>query len=127
MSRYLLDTHTLIWWNEGDKQLSQLATKTIENLANSLYVSIASFWEITIKLQTGKLKLDYYINELAAACITSNIEIVPVKLYHLNQLSLLPVLHKDSFDRMLAAIAYSDHMTLISKDKQLGAYNISVI
>ncbi len=127
MGRYLLDTHTLIWWNEDDDQLSPIASKTIKDLSNTLYVSIVSFWEIVIKITTGKLKLDYTSNELAEACITNNIQIVPIKLYHLNQLSLLPLIHRDPFDRMLAATAYSDHITLISKDEQPAAYNISVI
>ncbi|MGI8634277.1 MAG: type II toxin-antitoxin system VapC family toxin [Segetibacter sp.] len=127
MGRYLLDTHTLIWWNEDDDQLSPIASKTIKDLSNTLYVSIVSFWEIVIKITTGKLKLDYTSNELAEACITNNIQIVPIKLYHLNQLSLLPLIHRDPFDRMLAATAYSDHITSISKDEQLAAYNISVI
>jgi PIN domain nuclease of toxin-antitoxin system len=97
MGRYLLDTHALIWWNEDDVQLSPVASTTIKDLSNTLHVSIVSFWEIVIKIKTGKLKLDYSIDELAEACIRSNIQIVPIKFYHLNQLSLLPLFHRDPF------------------------------
>lgn len=127
MRRILLDTHTVMWWHEDDVRLSALARETIEDLSNTVHVSIISFWEIVIKLKIDKLQLDYSIDELAAACIKSNFKISPIKFHHLNQLSLLPLFHRDPFDRMLAAIAYSEKMNLISKDKQLAAYNISVI
>lgn len=127
MARILLDTHALIWWHEEDVRLSQMAIKAIEDLSNTVYVSITSFWEIVIKLKTEKLKLNYTIDELMEACALSNMVLIPIKLYHLNQLSLLPLFHKDPFDRMLAAIAYSDSMTLISKDDKLSQYNISIL
>ena len=127
MAGYLLDTHALMWWHEEDERLSLVAMKAIEDLSTNVYVSIVSYWEIVIKLKTDKLKIDYSIDELANACIISKIDIIPIKFYHLNQLSSLPLFHRDPFDRMLASIAYSEHMTLISKDKQLSAYNISVI
>ncbi|MDQ6813424.1 MAG: type II toxin-antitoxin system VapC family toxin [Bacteroidota bacterium] len=127
MPKYLLDTHTLMWWHEEDDSLSTVAIQTIENLSNRLYVSIVSFWEIVIKLKTDKLKLNYGIDELAEACILSKIDIIPINFYHLNQLSLLPLFHRDPFDRMLAAIAYSEGMNVVSKDKQLSQYNIPVI
>lgn len=117
----------LYWWHENDPQLSQTAKETIKSPENTLGVSIVSFWETVIKESIGKLKLDYTINNLAAACEKNNIEILPVRLYYLNQLSLLPLIHRDPFDRMIVATAYSDHLTLISKDKQLSAYNIQVI
>jgi len=74
-----------------------------------------------------KAEIRYTIDNLAAACIKNNIQILPVRLYHLNQLSLLPLIHQDPFDRMIVATAYSDKLILVSKDKQLSAYNIQVI
>lgn len=127
MPAFILDTHTLLWWHEDDTQLSRPAKETIRNPENTLVVSIVSFWEIVIKETIGKLKLDYTIDMLAAACIKNNIQILPVRLYHLNQLSLFPLIHKDPFDRMIVATAYADKLTLVSKDKQLSAYNIQVI
>ena len=52
MARYLLDTLPVMWWHEEDSRLSSIATETIEDLANELYVSIVSFWEIVVKLKT---------------------------------------------------------------------------
>ena len=126
MRRYLLDTHSLIWWHEDDERLSPEAKNKIEDRSNKLHVSIVSFWELIIKLTIGKIKLKYSIEELAKTCLDSDIEIVPVRFYHLNQLSLLPLFHRDPFDRMLVSVAYSDNMTLISKDNQLAAYKIKV-
>ena len=127
MSAFILDTHTLLWWHEDDPQLLQSAKEIIRNSENTLVVSIVSFWEIVIKETIGKLKLDYTIDKLAAACIKNNIQILSVRLYHLNQPSVLPLIHKDPFDRMIVATAYADSLTLVSKDRQLSAYNIQVI
>lgn len=112
MPAFILDTHTLLW-HEDDPQLSQAAKETIKIPENTLVVSIVSFWEIVIKQGTGKLKLDYTINDLAAACLKNNIEILSVRLYNLSQLSLLPLIHRDPFDRMIVATAYGDKLTLI--------------
>ncbi len=85
MPAFILDTHTLPWLGLGDDpQLSQSGKETIRNPENTLVVSIVSFWEIVIKETIGKLKLDYAINSLAAACIKNNIQILPVRLYPLN-------------------------------------------
>jgi PIN domain nuclease of toxin-antitoxin system len=127
MPSFILDTHSLLWWHEEDPQLSETAKGTIRNPENILIVSIVSFWEIAIKEGIKKLKLEYTINDLAVACLKNNIQIFPVRLYHISQYSLLPLIHKDPFDRMIVATAYSDKLTLISKDRQLSAYNIEVI
>ena len=127
MPAYLLDTHTLLWWHEEDPHLSITAKEIIVNPNNTISVCIVSFWETIIKESIGKLNLKYGIDDLTEACIRNNIQIVPIRLYYLNQLSLLPLIHKDPFDRMIVATAYCDHLTLISKDKQLSAYNIPVI
>ena len=71
--------------------------------------------------------MDYTINDLAVACMKNDILILPVRLYHINQYSLLPLIHKDPFDRMIVATASSEKLTLISKDRQLSAYNYEVI
>jgi PIN domain nuclease of toxin-antitoxin system len=92
-----------------------------------LFLSIASLWEITIKRQSGKLKLEYDLDDIACYCLDNNITIVPISLFHLNQYSSLPPIHKDPFDRMIVATAIANNMSLISRDKKLAAYNINVI
>ena len=127
MGNYLLDTHALLWYNEDDPQLSPEAKTIINNAENMLFVSIVSFWEIVIKQSIGKLKLEYSLELLAALCIETSIQILPIQLYHLNQLSLLPAFHKDPFDRLIVATAISESITLISKDNQMKGYMSEVI
>ncbi len=126
MDRYLLDTHTLLWIHEDVKLLSPTVKQIIENPQNIIFTSIASFWEI-IKQNVGKLKLNYSINDLAETCLYNNITISNITLIHLNQLSVLPFLHRDPFDRILIATAYVEQLGFLSKDKIASAYNINVI
>ena len=127
MGNYLLDTHALLWYNEDDPQLSPEAKTIINNAENRLFVSIVSFQEIVIKQSIGKLKLEYSLELLAALCIETSIQILPIQLYHLDQLSLLPAFHKDPFDRLIVATAISESIMLISKDNQMKGYMTEVI
>ena len=127
MGNYLLDTHALLWYNEDDPQLSPEAKTIINNAENRLFVSIVSFQEIVIKQSIGKLKLEYSLELLAALCFETSIQILPIQLYHLDQLSLLPAFHKDPFDRLIVATAISESITLISKDNQMKGYMTEVI
>ena len=66
---YLLDTHSFLWFINGDNQLSEKSRKCIEDPATTKYVSIASFWEIAIKVNLGKLELEMPFEELKQQCI----------------------------------------------------------
>ena len=127
MDKFLLDTHTLLWWHENDSQLSTKVKDIIINPKNTVGVSIISFWEIVIKQTVGKLTLEYSIEELVENCIKSNFRIIPMHFLHLNQLSILPLIHRDPFDRYLIATAMSENLQLLSKDNQFSEYNITVI
>lgn len=127
MKNYLLDTHTLLWMHDDSKEISQEIKDKLSSKESQLFLSIASLWEITIKQQINKLDLQYSLDDIAAYCLDNSILIKPILLYYLNQLSSLPLIHKDPFDRMIVATAYSDNLTLVSKDRQLSAYNIHVI
>lgn len=127
MKNYLLDTHTLLWMHDDSKEISQEIKDTLSSNDSQLFLSVASLWEITIKQQINKLHLEYSLDDIAAYCLDNNISIKPILLYYLNQYSLLPLIHRDPFDRVIVATAYSDNLTLVSKDKQLSAYNIQII
>ncbi|MCW3110078.1 MAG: PilT protein-like protein [Segetibacter sp.] len=127
MGKYLLDTHTLLWMHDDSELISADLRNIRADETSYLHLSIASLWEITIKQQIKKLKIDYTLYEIASYCLDNNIIILPVSLIYINQYSLLPLIHRDPFDRMIVATSYCDEMTLVSKDKQLSAYNISVI
>lgn len=127
MGRYLLDTHTLLWMHDDSELISADLRNILAAKDATLYLSIASFWEITIKKQIKKLKIDYSLEEIASYCLDNNIVILPISLSYINQYSLLPLIHRDPFDRMIVATCYFEKLTLVSKDKQLCEYNISVI
>ncbi len=126
--RILLDTHVLIWLVEGDKNLSTVARSAIEDQDNSLYLSIASLWEITIKLSLGKLDLQLSVDEMVESfLIPGGIEILQIQTRHLSILRDLPLHHRDPFDRMIIAQAKSEKMTLVSADGLLDQYGVNLL
>lgn len=121
--RYLLDTHTLIWFSNADKELSTRAKLTIENYHENLsYVSIATLWEIAIKVNIGKLKLKHPSEEYKLKLLENNIEVLPVTFESTLLVSSLPLFHRDPFDRILIAQAMEEKLTIISRDKNFQLY-----
>ena len=125
--QYLLDTHTFIWFIEDDKQLSQKAAKEIIDINNDCYLSIASLWEIAIKINIGKLILKTPFNDIIPFLIENNIEMLPVKFEHLQQLMTLELIHKDPFDRIIIAQAIAQNYTIIGDDKNFKYYPVKCI
>lgn len=122
--KILLDTHSLIWFLEDNPKLSGSAKNEIEKLRNQCFVSIASFWEIAIKVSLGKLELRYDFSKLFEFCQKSEIRILPIEPKHLEQLLHLGFHHKDPFDRLIIAQAKSEKMTIISKDENFGTIKL---
>lgn len=127
MKDFLLDTHTLLWMQDNNPSLSTNSAKILTNPDNNLYVSIVSFWEISIKQSLGKLELSYSLDELNSACKASRVEILPISLDQLNILKALPFVHRDPFDRLIIATAISLNCNLISKDAYFEKYEIEVV
>lgn len=103
MTAFLLDTHAFLWFLSGDEKLSQQARSSIENTDHIKYISIASIWEIAIKLNLGKLELTISLEGLKTEILKNNFEILPLDFDHLIQLSILENHHKDPFDRIILA------------------------
>ncbi|MEC3879173.1 type II toxin-antitoxin system VapC family toxin [Parapedobacter flavus] len=127
MGQYLLDTHTLLWLHDDSPRLSKQAQSIILDPSNDLQVSMASFWEITIKKALGKLVLAYSLSDLYEACITGNITVVPIQLSNLIQLENLDFHHKDPFDRLITATAIDMAIPIISLDPNIAKYPVKVI
>jgi PIN domain nuclease of toxin-antitoxin system len=132
MSHFLLDTHSLIWFFEGDAQLSRKARKIIDDEENIKFISIVSGWEMTIKQSKGRdfLNLATTVDEyIQQKLIYHDFQLLPIDLAHLKSLSELPVLkkHKDPFDRLLIAQAISEKLALISCDSKFNDYPIDKI
>lgn len=120
--RLLLDTHVLIWWDEGAR-VSAAARAAIES-ADQVYVSAVSGWEIALKASLGRLKPTRTVEEAIA---DSGFEELPVRLRHANALRALPALHRDPFDRMLIAQATSEQLTFVTRDRAIAPYRIPLI
>ena len=99
----LLDTHALIWFLEGDSQLSQTAKSEILNLDNACFVSQASLWEMAIKLSLGKLEIRSSYQDLPKLMWENGIEILAIEFEHFDYITNLPFHHKDPFDRIIIA------------------------
>ena len=128
MNNYLLDTHTFLWFLSGDKQLYSTAINSILDTNSSNFISIASIWEIAIKLSIGKLKLKITLAQLKDEIIKNGFEILPLDFEHIIKLSSLENHHKDTFDRIIIAQAISEKLNIISKDNNFESYkNVKVI
>ena len=124
--RILLDTHCFLWFFTGDAKLSNDARTAIESASNEKLVSIASFWEMSIKSSLGKLDLQLPFPELAARILAdTDSTLLAVTVSHLAVLQQLPFHHRDPFDRILVAQAQAEGLTIVSKDKDIRAYGVA--
>lgn len=129
--KFLLDTHTLLWFIEGDAQMSDRARQAIEDTKNEIMVSAVSLFEISIKLKIGKLTLKNalhgFINDVEKAMI----KIIPIANSHLIAYQQLPDFsdHRDPFDRLIIATGISEGASVITKDPKFKSYQsyLSVI
>jgi len=120
---FLLDTHVVLWWLNGDS-LSDEAAEAIAHPDHLLFVSAAAMWEIAIKSALGKLDADI---DAVIEATDGDFESLPVTSRHASELTQLPLHHRDPFDRMLIAQARSEELTLISRDQTFGAYEVDLI
>ena len=127
MANYLLDTHTAIWFFNGNDSMSDLANKIIRNLSNPIFISIASVWELSIKIGLKKLNFDGKAAGFIKLAEDNDITVLPIKAVHLSVLESLPQIHRDPFDRLLIATAIAERMTLITADENIAKYEVSHI
>ena len=125
--KYLLDTHTIIWHFDDSTKLSQKAIEITDNLESHLYICSISIWEIAIKMNLGKLNLNFTFDKLLAAIKESDVYILQIEDEYLSKLSELPYIHKDPFDRLLISTALTENLTIITIDENIQKYNVSWI
>ena len=124
---YLLDTHTLIWFLNGDKSLSTKARKAIESSEATNFVSIVSLWEIAIKISLNRLDLKTSFENIGEEIINNNFQMLPITFQDTLVLSSLPFHHRDPFDRLLIAQGINNKFTIISKDEYFESYKTKVL
>ena len=126
--RLLFDTHTFLWWDSEQGKLSNHVFNLCQDKQNQLTLSIASIWELQIKIQLGKLGLRKSLKEVIAEQQKDNkIKILQATTSHIFDLDNLPFHHRDPFDRLLIAQARVENMSLLSIDQQFAQYPVNVI
>jgi PIN domain nuclease of toxin-antitoxin system len=118
----LLDTHVLLWWHDDNERLQAPVRKLIAH-AGVVRVSAASAWELSIKHALGRLKLSDSIGTLIER---GGFEELPITVAHTEQVAALPHHHADPFGRMLVAQAQLEGLTLVTHDRQLQAYQVTI-
>jgi PIN domain nuclease of toxin-antitoxin system len=122
--KLLLDTHTFLWFIGDDPQLSPTAGALLE-ADHDVLLSVASLWEIAIKVSIGKLTLaEPYATFIPQQLARNDIELLPLRLPHLSTVASLPFHHRDPFDRMLIAQAMVEGVPIVSSDGAFDAYGI---
>jgi PIN domain nuclease of toxin-antitoxin system len=124
----LLDTHAFIWWVTDAPQLSSIAKNFIANPDNKIFFSVASVWEIIIKVNTGKLNIPEAVGTYITSRLTDNrFEVLGIELVHVLQVAKLPDLHRDPFDRIIIAQSQVMRMPIITIDRLIIQYDVDVI
>ncbi len=123
--KYLLDTHSSIWFITGDARLSAQARRLIDDEGNELWISVASLWEMAIKYSIGKLDLGRPFEALFPHQLKINsIEILGVTVDHLKAVCELPFHHRDPFDRLIIAQSQVEKLPIIGIDAIFDNYSI---
>ena len=124
MKAILLDTHSLLWWLNNDDRLSRRAREAIQNPITPVLVSVGSLWEIAIKQQLGKLKASNLVNNFQKELDDAGFVELPISGVHAIRAAVLPINHRDPFDRLLIAQAEIEDVPIVSRDSQFDAYGV---
>ena len=124
--KYLLDTHVLLWYLRNSAELSDSAHETIDH-AQSVFVSIASLWEIAIKQSIGKLKLEVSTPRLEQLCSERDIRMIGIRTAEIERVKTLPDIHRDPFDRLLVAQAQEGGYVIVTRDRMIPQYPVQTI
>jgi PIN domain nuclease of toxin-antitoxin system len=126
--KLLLDTQAFLWWVEGTPALGRRARAAVANPDNEVFLSMASCWELAIKLSLGKLRLTQRLDRFIPEQVTVNgFSLLPIELRHVVGVADLAFHHRDPFDRLLAAQALQDQLAIVSSDRAFRKYGVTVI
>lgn len=128
VNRFLLDTHTALWWWTEPEQLSQTVFDILSSKQNQLFVSSASVWEMATKHRKGKLgKAEKVLQEFARVMQISGFEHLPVTWQHAKLSGEYPFDHADPFDRMIVAQSQLEDLVLLTKDGDLNVFPVKIL
>lgn len=125
---YLLDTHAFLWFINGDQELSKKALNLIEDSKNVIYLSVASLWELAIKISINKLTLDEPFETFIPYHIAlNNIITLDISIEDLTDVAKLPLHHKNPFDRLIISQSRTNLFPVLGKDSKFDFYDVKVI
>lgn len=126
--RFLADTHAFLWFVFGDPRLSAKAEKLLGDPAAQPVLSAVSLWEIAVKVSIGKLKLgrEYgdFVDEFV---LRRDVEMLAIEVAHLKEYPVLPMYHRDPFDRLLIAQARTESLPIVTDDSAFKSYHVKTI
>ena len=125
--RYLLDTHTLLWWVTKPEALPPSLRDLLDDPANELLLSIAVPWELAIKTNTGKLDAHQILRDIEFGQLEQELRILRAEVSHVIRAGFLPLYHRDPFDRLLAAQALELAIPIVSRDAIFDRYGVQRI
>jgi PIN domain nuclease of toxin-antitoxin system len=123
--RLLLDTPAFLWWVGASRELSRRARAAIGSGRNECFVSVASGWEIAIKVSLGTLKIEGTLERFLPEQLAANsFQPLPIELRHCARVAALPFHHRDPIDRMLVAQALEDELAVVTADPVFARYGV---
>ncbi len=124
--KFLLDTHSFLWFIEDNPRLSSTGRALMEAADNQLFLSAASVWEMAIKISLSKLRLSQPFEVFIPEQLSRNrIELLDITVQHAAVVSGLPFHHRDPFDRLLIAQALTESLPIIGNDGAFDAYAVT--
>ena len=122
----LLDTHAFLWWVAASGELSRKAKSAIGSARNECFVSVASGWEIAIKVSLGKLRIEGALDRFLPEQLAANgFRALAIDLKHAARVATLPFHHRDPFDRLLVAQALEEDLAIVTADPVISKYGVS--
>ena len=125
--KLLLDTHAFIWWDSDPSRLSAPARAALHDPNSEVWLSVVSAWEMQIKAQLGRLALRLPLAQIVTQQQANGVQVLSVSLDHVLAVEQLPTVHKDPFDRLLAAQANTEGAKLVSADRVFANYPVQVL
>lgn len=124
----LLDTHALLWLISGSDRLSANARQAYLETTNQLFLSVASLWEMAVKISLGKLELKTdWPRRIDREMDANGIRGLAIRPEHCVAVASLPFHHRDPFDRLLIAQAMAEGLSILTADRRFGAYGVPIL
>jgi PIN domain nuclease of toxin-antitoxin system len=123
--KLLLDTHAFLWWVGDTRGLSRKARSAIGSGRNECFVSVASGWEIAIKVSLGNLRIESSLDRFLPEQLAANgFQPLAIDLKHTARVATLPFHHRDPFDRLLVAQALEEELAMVTADPIFAKYGV---